>query len=90
MRELADIRKEIEEIDSNLIELLKRRVDLAPKIGEVKHLAKVEIEDPIREDRLLKKYQSIAKQKQINPKFITRIFKEIFTEMKNLQEKDSP
>ena len=90
MKELTDIRKEIEEIDSDLIDLLKRRVTLAPKIGEVKLHAKVEIEDPIREDLLLKKYQTIAKQNQINPEFITRIFKEIFTEMKTLQKNILP
>ena len=57
MRDLADIRKEIDGIDKELIELFKKRMDCAKAVGEYKKANNVPILNQKREDEILGEVQ---------------------------------
>ena len=57
MRDLADIRKEIDGIDKELIELFKKRMDCAKAVGEYKKANNVPILNQKREDEILDEVQ---------------------------------
>ncbi len=51
---LAELRQQIDEVDSKLLELLNRRSQLSLAVGEAKaHVPNVKVFDPVREARLL-------------------------------------
>ncbi|RLE72171.1 MAG: chorismate mutase [Thermoprotei archaeon] len=49
MKEILDIRMRIDEIDEEIVALLKERIELCRKIGELKRLLGMEIVDRKRE-----------------------------------------
>ena len=55
MEKLLEYRKEIESIDSQLIELLVQRMELSRKIGQYKKENGLAIFDPKREEELKEK-----------------------------------
>lgn len=55
MEKLLEYRKEIEKIDSELIELLVQRMELSKKIGDFKRENGLPIFDPKREEELKQK-----------------------------------
>ena len=57
MRDLSEIRVEIDEIDSRLIELFKRRMDCAKEVGYYKKEKHIPVLNQAREDEILDKVQ---------------------------------
>jgi chorismate mutase len=55
MERLRDLRREIDEIDAELIRLLDRRVELARRIGRIKKEMGVEVHDHKREKEVLER-----------------------------------
>lgn len=55
MERLHELRKEIDEIDEQIIELLEERVRVAKEIGEIKRELNLPIRDEKREEEVLKK-----------------------------------
>lgn len=79
---LKELRKKIDMIDNQVIELLIERFKVVEKIM----LMKTEIEDKDREKEILGKIECIASS-ETNPEFYKDIYKMIFTESKNIQKK---
>ncbi len=84
---LINIRSEINEVDSQLIELLSRRRKLSLEISEVKYLAQKPIREKKREKEVLKKIITLSKKKKLDPLFASRIFQEIIYDSVKLQQK---
>ena len=57
MRDLSEIRRDIDEIDSQLIDLFKRRMDCAKEVGYYKKERGIPILNQQREDEILAKVQ---------------------------------
>ncbi len=72
MEKLLEYRQEIEEIDSQLIELLSKRMKLSSKIGEYKRCNGLPVYDPKREEELKEKNLS-----KVEPE-LQVAYKEIF------------
>lgn len=53
MTELNLLRNEINEIDKELVKLLKKRIEVAKKIGKLKKEKKIAIFDAIREKEII-------------------------------------
>lgn len=51
--ELNLLRKKIDEIDEKLLNLLKERLEVSKKIGEIKKKKNMPIYDPIREQEII-------------------------------------
>ncbi len=81
---LDDLRKQIDQIDDQLIELLNQRMEVVKQVGELKRTTKTIIYRPEREkailDRLNKKSKGL-----LNDKAIEAIFLEIFAVSRNLE-----
>ncbi len=82
---LKKLRKEIDEIDLKILELLNKRAKIALKIGEIKTAKKIPFYDPVREknivDNLIKKNKG-----PLPSETIKLLFREILSATLALQE----
>jgi len=88
MRSLEEIRKEIEEIDREIVELIAKRTNLAREIVEAKKREglKVEVEDEEQKKKVIGRAIKLATEKNIDPSSVKEIF-EILTRMNWEQQK---
>ncbi|MFX0090956.1 MAG: chorismate mutase [Candidatus Hodarchaeota archaeon] len=83
--DLKDIRCKITEIDLQIIDLLSKRMSLAPTLVMCKKKHNIAIFQPEREKQIHSRYWKSAVGKKINPELVRKIFELIITEMRNLQ-----
>ncbi len=55
MRTLQEVRKEIDEIDTALLELFRRRMAVMGEVAQAKRAAGIPLTDPVREQLVLDK-----------------------------------
>lgn len=82
--DIDQVRKEIDELDKQLLDIFNRRANLALKIGEIKKTKSIPVYDPAREQRIFDKMQ------QNNPgplanEAIVRLFKTVIHESRSLE-----
>ena len=82
---ITNLRKEVNEIDTQIIELLARRFHLTGEIGKLKMEEGAEIQDKDREAELEAMYYDLSMQKGLDPEAIHRIFHKIFEESREDQ-----
>ena len=82
---LEDLRKEIDNIDGRIVELISDRIKVAEAIGKGKKQQKKLVEDQERELRVLKNVRGLAQQKHINQTDIEHIYRQIMDACKNIQ-----
>ena len=75
---LDDIRKQIDKVDSQLLDLLSERADLVHQVGQIKKNEGLQIYAPEREDALLKKLLE-KNHGRLPDKSIRAIFREIMS-----------
>ncbi|MBT7970878.1 MAG: chorismate mutase, partial [Verrucomicrobia bacterium] len=75
---LDEIRKTIDAIDTQLLDLLSKRADAVHMVGEIKKKEDLEIYAPEREDALLKSLAS-KNQGRLPEKSIRAIYREIMS-----------
>ena len=82
---LDDLRAQIDELDHKLLELLRRRAEVARQIGELKRSAGQEILDTAREQAHL---QSLAQSDTglLSPEAVRAVFAEIVSACRAVQE----
>ncbi len=83
--DLQTLRKEIDQIDKQILELLKRRAKVAKKIGEIKRSKGLKIYIPEREKEILEKLLK-ENNKEFPEEALKTIFLEIFSACRSLQE----
>ncbi|BCD67543.1 prephenate dehydratase [Nitratiruptor sp. YY09-18] len=81
---LQELRKQIDAIDDQLLELLNKRMEVVKAVGELKNRSKAPIYRPEREIEILNR---LKKQNRgpLNDKAIEAIFLEIFAVSRNLE-----
>jgi chorismate mutase len=84
---LNDVRRRIDYLDNDIIDLISSRINLVPSIIEYKKKHSLPIYQPGREQELYEKYARLANRHDINPELVQDIFKLIITEMRQLQDK---
>jgi len=82
---LDDLRKEIDEIDARLVELIGERVKVAKEIGQGKKEKSKLIEDRERELTVLKNVRAMAREKRISPSDVETIYRHIIDACKKIQ-----
>ncbi len=78
MDEIPRVRARIDEIDQEIILLLKDRYENARLLGRIKQARSIESRDPEREKAILRKVQRGAATLGLDPRLTLPIFKEIF------------
>ena len=85
MEDLKEIRNQINKIDEEIINLLKKRFDLSKKVRAYKISHNKKIYDPKREREILKK---IKEESPEYGEYFLLIFQEIMDQSKNLQKEE--
>lgn len=80
------IRRDIDKIDDKIFKLLKTRLSKAKKIAELKKYMKVNVDDTEREQEILDRLNT--EELSVYKDQITEIYKEIFKQMKLLENKN--
>lgn len=86
---LAEIRKRIDDLDAQIIELLKNRFTLAKEIGRIKGTADRAILQPGREQELIASRRALAKRAGLDVGFIEKLFREVMAASRKIQEEDA-
>lgn len=85
--ELEKLRGHIDNVDQQLLHLLRKRLDLVGQVGAVKHAAGVPIYAPEREASMLAKRREEAASMNVSPQLIEDILRRLMRES-YLNEKD--
>jgi monofunctional chorismate mutase len=87
MKTLEELREELNSIDNDLLTLLKRRFEVTNEVGYYKKENSIAVFAPAREQEILESLAIKAKDYQIREALIIEIYKLVFEESRNLQEK---
>ncbi|WP_119978858.1 bifunctional chorismate mutase/prephenate dehydrogenase [Shewanella algidipiscicola] len=85
--DLEKLRGHIDNVDQQLLHLLRKRLDLVGQVGAVKHAAGVPIYAPEREASMLAKRREEASKMNVSPQLIEDILRRLMRES-YLNEKD--
>lgn len=85
--ELAQLRNEIDQLDSQIALLLVSRYELVQEVGKRKSAHHIPVLDPEREQNIIKKVRSKAKDDDC-ANFIQKIFEQIFKASRDKQVDD--
>lgn len=84
---IDDLRKQVSKIDSELITLLAKRMELSVQIGREKKASDIEIHQKTREMAVLDSVKLLANSLGLSESVVTDIFVVIFAESRRLQSK---
>ena len=70
-------RKKIDKIDSEIINLLEKRLKIVEKLGEYKIKNNLKIHDKQREQEIFNRLKIICEKKGLDEKYINKVFKTI-------------
>lgn len=73
-------RIKIDEYDNQIISLISKRIKVCQEIGVYKKYHDISMMQPTRVNEVIERCIQLAKQHQLNPKFIENLFKAIITE----------
>ena len=85
---LENLRRKIDETDTNIVKLIAERIRIAQEIGEEKKKLGKQIDDKEREKGVLANIKSLAQDENISQEVIERIYREIVTACKRTQGKE--
>jgi len=83
---IEELRKKINLVDSNLIDLLAQRRELSRNVIKDKNVNNNPIRDEKREEELLNRLVELGKEKGVDQHFITKVFYEIIEDSIRLQQ----
>jgi chorismate mutase / prephenate dehydrogenase len=84
---LIQVRKQLDEIDTKLIDLIVKRISLIPLVADIKKQNNLPRYDVKREKLIIKSKRALAKDKSINPDLIEDIFKRLIKESHKIEKK---
>lgn len=86
MDDIKSLRKNIDKIDKEIVELFEKRMELVVRIAEYKKDNGMEVLDSSREEEIINKNLSRLKNKEFN-KSLEDFFKAIFSISRDLQNR---
>lgn len=85
--QLKSMRKLVDRIDREFLNLISARQQLAEAIGKIKKQNNLSITNPEREQIILERTSSIARKKKLDDKFVRKIFQLIIKQSRIIQRK---
>jgi chorismate mutase / prephenate dehydratase len=82
---LEDLRQKIDDLDTQIVKTIARRMQLSQQIGKAKAELGRPIEDKARENRVLDSVMRQAREAEMNPEEIEQIYRHIFIASKQIQ-----
>jgi len=89
LKRLSTLRKRIDEIDEQILRLLKERVDVCENIGVLKRERGVPVRDRDRENEQYTRIAGIASQLGLNPQDVRAVYDRIIAMCIRVQERES-
>ena len=80
---LKDLRKQLDELDNKILDLLKQREEIVEGVKKYKQENNVAFFQPDREKQIFERIKEKAKKRGMNEKIAVKIFKTIITEFRN-------
>ena len=84
-KRILQLRKEIDNLDEKIIQLLKKRMHISKEVGKLKEKLDIPIEDKIREREIIERLISQA-GKNLSEEQLIRIFAAVFSSSKQVQQ----
>jgi monofunctional chorismate mutase len=84
-KRILEQRKAIDEIDGKIISLLKKRMDVSKKVGELKTELQIPIEDKSRENDIIERLSELA-EGNLSEEQLIHIFTAVFGSSKQIQK----
>ncbi|MBT5078817.1 MAG: chorismate mutase [Candidatus Marinimicrobia bacterium] len=84
-KRILNLRVEIDEIDAKIITLLKSRMDVSRKVGELKAALHIPVEDKGREEEIIQRLGELA-DRNLKEEQLIRIFTAVFKSSKQIQK----
>jgi chorismate mutase-like protein len=83
---LADCRRQIDQLDLKLVQLLNERTEIVHEIGRIKRQFSLPVYEPKREDQV---FQNVTSNNPgpLTAEALKRIFERIIDEMRTIQQK---
>jgi chorismate mutase len=78
-KDIMPLRDKINQINSEIMDLLQERVKVALEIAKVKRSYEKPIIDKAREAKVIKQVKTLAEEKGLDPEGVVKVFKEIIT-----------
>lgn len=85
---IAEIRDKIDQIDGDLVRLLRERLELARKIGRIKYENNLPVRDPDRESNMNAKLKAMTDKDLLTKKFIHNVWQLILAESHRVQQEE--
>lgn len=86
MEELAELRKEIDQIDEELLNLIARRLTVVKKIGDIKRKLQKPIVDTKREKEKIEVLANKGKKYKLTKETISTIWQTLFEVAYNIEK----
>ena len=87
MNKLIKLRNEIDKINSQILNLIIKRINIVKKVFYYKKQKNIPAYDIKREKEMLKRVKKLAKQKNLDENFIEKLFKLIIKQGKKEEKK---
>mgnify|MGYP006142549143 CR=1 FL=1 len=84
-KRILNLREQIDNIDAKIISLLKSRMDVSKKVGELKAALCIPVEDKSREDEIIQRLGELADE-NLKEEQLIRIFMAVFKSSKQIQK----
>ena len=84
-KRILQLRKEIDNLDEEIIRLLKKRMRISKEVGKLKELLDIPVEDKMREKEIIDRLNTYA-GKSLSEEQLIRIFTAVFRSSKQVQE----
>ena len=81
---LKKLRKEIDDIDSKILQLIEQRMKVVCEVGDLKKDLEISVEDLTREKEIIQRLTSNS-SKNLTEKQLIRIFSAVFKSSKQIQ-----
>ena len=88
-REIAELRKEIDRIDGELIKLLAKRVAVVRRIGELKRRQGLDVWDEARASEVMRSREGWAREAGLDGDFAKDLFDRIVSYCARVQKRQS-
>ena len=83
---LDGLRTQVRSVTADIIQLVKKRMDITQKIGDIKNRSNIQIEDEAVEEEIQNHAQELGRQIGLDKKFIGRLLNLLLTESVRIQK----
>lgn len=84
--DLAELRKNIDILDAELLAALAKRMQLIPQVAAYKKANNVQRYQPEREKEVFQKWRTLAEQQGVNPDLAEKIIRTIIEDAHRIEE----